>query len=90
MTRRKILWKLTKDGSPAYPCGCVVDRGTEGVWVDTRGDDDSWSPNSWLEEAEYKRGSIDRPRVLVYRPGDPEYFDCVVEDLNRTYAVTNG
>lgn len=80
--RIAILWDLDGPGA-SVPVGVALEYSDE-VLV-TLPSRYRW-PRYYREPI--RRGSVNAPEVEEWRPGHPEYFDLVVEDLQRTFAVT--
>lgn len=88
--RYAVLWDLdelvdTPDGKSAVPCGFLIDRGDH-VQLRMCGGEGNWGLKERFDKpfTELQPDSTEK----ATSPGDPGYFDRVVESLFRTFGIT--
>jgi len=78
--RYAVLWEYA--GATTRPAGVVLDRGDH-VVVE--------APNDMMFPARFDEpfvvGGINSPTPITYRPRDRQYFDQVLIELSRTFAI---
>lgn len=80
--RYAILWEIAPGGS-ARPVGLAVEQ-DDFVLVEAR--DDLCIPTRY--DQPFTVAGPDQAAPVIYHPGDPQYFEQVLVDLSRAFAIT--